>query len=153
MNRSNTMLLLLLMMAGTVSVSNAQRRPKDRILDRKVFTITLELQKVKKKKRETGPWESELSFRSNKIGDTYMRHPDNGGFQKGEYTIYEKEEILDEMKYMFEGINKNSRNMSLKWKGSIFGGQIEGTATVSKKGKVKTEYTFRGALKEKRRRK
>lgn len=141
-------------MLGASFFCQAQRRPKDRILDRKVFTISMELQSVKKKrKKPVEPIESELSFRSNKIGDTYMRHSDNGGFQKGEYVIYEKEEVLDETRYRFEGINKNSKNMSLKWKGSVFGGQIEGTATVSKKGKVKAEYTFSGALKEKRKRK
>ena len=146
----NLFILLLIFLAATVSVSG-QRRPKDRILDRKVFTITMELQSTKKKKKKAPePIESELSFRSNKIGDTYMRHPDNWGFQKGEYAIYEKEEVLDEVRYKFEGINKNSKGMSLKWKGSVFGGQIEGSATVSKKGKVKAEYTFIGALKEKR---
>jgi len=145
--------LLLIFLLASLSV-NAQRRPKDKILDRKVFTITMELQiKKKKKKKVPEPIESELIFRSNKLGDTYLRHPDNGGFQKGDYVIYKKEPILDEVRYLFEGINKNGKGMSLKWKGSVFGGQIEGTATVSKKGKVKTEYIYSGALKEKRKRK
>ena len=152
MRKIGTVLLTMSVLLGTVQLCSAQRRPKDRILDRKVFVITMELQGKKKKKKETEPIKSELSFRSNKIGDTYMRHPDNWGFQKGEYGIYEKEKVLDEMRYKFEGINKNSRNMSLKWKGAIFGDKIEGTATVSKKGKVKAEYTFSGTLKQKRKR-
>lgn len=142
--------LFIFLFAGQ---SQAQRRPKDKILDRKVFVINLSEVVFKKKKKEVEPIESELSFRSNKLVARSMQSPDNGGFQAGEYVIYEKEEILDEKRYKFEGINKNSKGMSLKWKGSVFGGQIKGTATVSKKGKVKKEYKFTGALKQKRKRK
>ena len=144
---------LLLVMLLFVVQSQAQRRPKDKILDRKVFVINLAEVAVKKKKKVPEPIESELSFRSNKLVARSMQSPDNGGYQAGEYVIYEKEVILDEKRYKFEGINKNSKGMSLKWKGSVFGGQIEGTAVISKKGKIKKEYTFTGALKQKRKRK
>lgn len=149
MVRSSIIVLLFALFAIN---SFAQRRPKDKILDRKVFVVKMEPVEVKKKKGEE-PFETELSFRSNKLVSRYMQGPDAGGFQAGEYVIYEKEEILDEKRYKFEGINKNVKGMSLKWKGSVFGGQIKGTAVVSKKGKVKKEYKFKGALKQKRRRK
>ena len=151
MTASKNILLLVLLVTATSVLG--QRRQKDKILDRKVFVINLEEQSTKKKKKEPATIESELSFRSNKLVARSMQSPDNGGFQAGEYVIYEKEEILDEKRYKFEGINKNSKGMSLKWKGSVFGGQIEGTAVVSKKGKVKKEYSFTGALKQKRKRK
>lgn len=131
----------------------AQRRPKDKILDKKVFVINLEPVTEKKKKKIEEPIETELSFRSNRVVARHMQGPDAGGFQAGDYVIYEKELVLDEKRYKFEGINKNAKGMSLKWKGSVFGGQIEGTAVISKKGKVKKEYSFKGALKQKRRRK
>jgi len=155
MGKFRCTILLITLLFATAQFGFAQRKPKDRILDKKVFTISMELEsnKKKKKKKTPEPITSELTFRSNKLGDTYMRHPDNGGFQKGEYGIYEKEPVLDEVRYKFEGINKNGKGMSLKWKGAVFGGQIEGTATVSKKGKVKEQYVFKGALKEKRKRK
>lgn len=140
-------LMLLILSASTY----AQRRPKDKILDRKVFVIHLEEVSTKKKKKAAEPVESELSFRSNRLVARYMQSPDGGGFQAGDYVIYEKEDVFDEKRYKFEGINKNSKGMSLKWKGSVFGGQIEGTAVISKKGKVKKEYTFSGVLKQKRR--
>ena len=78
-----------------------------------------------------------------------MRMSDMGGFQMGEYVISEKEEVLGEEVYHFQAINKNAKGMSLKWEGKVFGGQIEGTAIVSKKGKIKEEYAFVGTMKEK----
>lgn len=126
----------------------AQRRPKDKILDRKVFVVTMELQVEKERKKEE-PFEEQLRFRSNKMTSMQMRRSDNGGFQMGEYVINEKQELMGEKIYHFEAINKNSKGMSLKWEGKVFGTQIEGTAIVSKKGKIKEEYTFSGEQKEK----
>ena len=129
--------------------SFAQRRPKDKILDRKVFVVTMELQVEKERKKEE-PFEEQLTFRSNKMTSMQMRRSDNGGYQMGEYVISETEEIMGEEIYHFQAINKNSKGMSLKWEGKVFGKQIEGTATVSKKGKIKEEYAFKGELKQKR---
>ena len=81
-----------------------------------------------------------------------MRLSDSGGFQPGEYVITKKEEMLGENIYHFQAINKNSKGMSLKWEGKIFGGQIEGVAVVSKKGKVKQEFLFTGFIKQKKKR-
>jgi len=150
-NRISFVLLLLFVVSATTIT--AQRRPKDKILDRKIFVVTMELQVKKKKKKIPEPFETELSFRSNRVVAKYMQRPDGGGFQAGDYVIYEKEQVLDEQRIKFEGINKNSKGMSLKWIGTIFAGQIEGTATVSKKGKIKQEFVFKGALKQKRKRK
>jgi len=136
--------------SGTMKAT-AQRRPKDRILDKKVFVIQLEPLSDKKRK-DPEPIGLELSFRSNRIVSRYMQGPDGGGFQAGEYAIYDTDEILGEKRYRFEGINKNAKGESLKWMGTVYGDRIEGTATVSKKGRIKREYTFTGALKQKRKR-
>lgn len=150
---SKKLVLATLLVVSIAVVANAQRRPKDKILDRKVFVVTMQMKSEKKRKKSPEPFETELSFRSNRVVARHMQKPDAGGFQAGEYAIYEKETVLDENKYKFEGINKNSKGMSLKWNGTIYGGQIEGTAVVSKKGKVKQEFDFEGALKQKKKRK
>lgn len=126
----------------------AQRRPKDKILDRKVFVVTMELQVEKERKKEE-PFEEQLTFKSNKMTSLLMRRPDNGGFQMGEYVVNKKEEVMGENIYHFQAINKNAKAMSLKWEGKVLGDQIEGTAIVSKKGKIKEEYVFTGELKKK----
>ena len=132
------------------SSSWAQRRPKDKILDRKVFVVSMEHQTPKKKK--LAPFDENLTFRSNKLTAKHMRMADAGAFQAGEYVITEKKEMLGEKIYHFQAINKNQKGMSLKWEGKIFGDQIEGKATVSKKGKVKQEFLFTGAIKQKKKR-
>ncbi|MCF8463355.1 MAG: hypothetical protein K9G41_00835 [Flavobacteriales bacterium] len=125
----------------------AQKRPKDKLLDRKVFVITMEEVSDKKKKEE--PFEEELSFRTNKMSTVQMRSADRGGFQMGEYAISKVEKLMEDAVYHFQAINRNQKGMSLKWEGKVLVDQIEGKATVSKKGKIKEEYTFSGALKEK----
>jgi hypothetical protein len=140
---------LLLMAISLLCVINtfAQRRPKDKLLDRKVFVVIMEEQTDKKKKEE--PFEEELSFRTNKMSTRQMRTPDRGSFQMGEYAISKVEKLMEDAVYHFQAINRNPKGMSLKWEGRVLGNQIEGKATVSKKGKIKEEYTFSGALKEK----
>lgn len=130
-----------------VQVAFAQKRPKDKLLDRKVFVVTMEEVSDKKKKEE--PFEEELSFRTNKMSTIQMRSADRGGFMMGEYAISKVEKLGEDVVYQFQAINKNQKGMSLKWEGKVLVNQIEGKATVSKNGKIKEEYTFSGALKEK----
>jgi hypothetical protein len=101
-------------------------------------------QEEKERKRKE-PFEDELSFRSNQAWSKVMQGADNGRFLRGVYAV-KKEEVMGEYIYHFQIINKNSKGMSLKWEGKVFGDQIEGSATISKKGKVKEEYTFTGML-------
>lgn len=135
--------LLVLTLLLSFDSGYSQKRPKDRILDKKEYAIKLELQEDKKKKQE--PIEDELNFRSNKAWSQYMQSQAHGGFLRGDYAV-KKEEVLGEKVYVFQIINKNSKGMSLKWEGKVFGDRIEGTATISKKGNVKEEYTFDGTL-------
>jgi hypothetical protein len=139
--------IVLMLAFGT---SWGQRRPKDKTLDRKVFVVSMEHQTTKKKKLSA--FEENLTFRSNKVTAKHMRLSDAGGFQPGEYVITKKEDMLGENIYHFQAINKNAKGMSLKWEGRVFGNQIEGVAVVSKKGKVKQEFLFTGAIKQKKKR-
>lgn len=138
-----TVVPMLLMAVSTY----AQKRPKDKLLDRAKFVVTMTNQSDKKKTEE--PFEEELSFRNNRMSSRQMRTPDRGSFQMGEYAISKVEKIMDEAVYHFQAINRNPKGMSLKWEGKVMGTQIEGKATVSKKGKIKEEYTFSGEMKEK----
>jgi hypothetical protein len=141
--KAKNIISLGLIFLFTFSFGFSQKRPKDRVLDKTEFTINLELQDDKKGKSE--PIEDELSFRSNKAWSKHMQSQANGGFLRGDYAV-KKEGVLGEEIHVFQIINKNSNGMSLKWEGKVFGDRIEGTATVSKKGKVKEEYTFSGVL-------
>jgi len=147
MSNSVRKLSIMVIMLILVQSTFAQRRPKDKLLDRKVFVVTMEEVSDKKKKEE--PFEEELSFRTNKMASRQMHSPDRGSFQMGEYTISKVEKLMEDAVYHFQAINRNQKGMSLKWEGKVLGNQIEGKATVSKKGKIKEEYTFSGALKEK----
>lgn len=126
--------------------SHSQTRPKDKLLDKKEFSILMEHQEEKENKRQE-PFEDELSFRPNKAWSKVMQGADSGRFLRGDYAV-RKEEVMGEYIYHFQIINKNAKGMSLKWEGKVFGDEIEGTAIISKKGKVKDEYTFSGSLKD-----
>lgn len=137
---------LWLVVLISFSIGFSQKRPKDRILDKLEFSITLELKEEKKNKAET--IEDELSFRSNKAWSNHLQAQANGGFLRGDYAIVKKEEVMGETIYHFQAINKNAKGMSLKWEGKVFGDQIEGVAIISKNGKIKEQYGFAGRLKE-----
>lgn len=144
-NRVKALFISVLVTFLATHYSIAQSRAKDRILDKKQFTISLHL---KDDKRETEPINDQLNFRSNKAWSNHLQSLSNGGFLRGDYAILSKEELLGEYVYHFQIINKNAKGMSLKWDGRYFGDQVEGTAIISKKGKVKEEYTFSGSLKD-----
>lgn len=144
--KAKNIISLGLIFLFTFSFGFSQKRPKDRVLDKTEFTINLELQDDKKGKSE--PIEDELSFRSNKAWSKHLQSQANGGFLRGDYAIIKKEEVMGETIYHFQAINKNSKGMSLKWEGKVFGDAIEGIAIVSKKGKIKYQYSFTGTIAE-----
>ena len=125
----------------------AQKRPKDKLLDRITFVVMMDDKSDKKKKVES--FEEELSFRNNRMSTRQMRTPDRGSFQMGDYAISKVEKIMDDAVYHFQAINRSPKGISLKWEGKVMGSRIEGKATVSKKGKIKEEYIFSGEKKEK----
>lgn len=98
-----------------------------------------------KGKKKMVTFEDEISFRSNKMGSRRMQTDE--GFIKGDYIVAEVIDMDGELVIKFQAINKNSKGLSLKWEGSVFGETVEGKAFVSKKGKLKKEYFFVGELK------
>ncbi len=115
---------------------------KDRLLDKKTFLITL----TKKASKKVESFDDEISFRSGKMGSRKLQTED--GFIKGEYIVTGTVDMDEDKVIRFQGINKNAKDRSLKWEGTVFGESIEGTATVSKNGKIKEEYFFAGKLKQ-----
>ena len=138
---SRVALFLSLILISSSSFSQSRRPPKDKHLDKKSFYT--ELTEVKKKKSVTV--EDEISFRSGKMGSKFMQY--DQGFYKGEYAIIDKTDIDGDLILNFQAINRNSKGQSLKWEGRIFGSRVEGTAIVSKNGKIKKHYEFVGELK------
>ena len=135
-----TIIIVLLVLCSS-GVFAQKRPPKDKLLDKKTFWTTVTL----KAKKKMVSFEDEMSFRSGKMGSRILQTED--GFVKGDYVVTETLEMDGDLVIKFQGINKNSKGMSLKWEGTVFGGSIEGKAFVSKKGKIKKEYFFVGELK------
>lgn len=117
-NRVKALFISVLVTLLATHYSIAQSRAKDRILDKKQFTISLQL---KDDKRETEPINDQLNFRSNQAWSNHLQSLSNGGFLRGDYAILSKEELLGEYVYHFQIINKNAKGMSLKWDGRYFG--------------------------------
>lgn len=133
---------LIFLLVLCCSGAFAQKRPpKDKLLDKKTFWTTVTL----KAKKKMVSFEDEMSFRSGKMGSRKLQMEE--GFIKGDYVVTETLEMDGDLVIKFQGINKNSKGMSLKWEGTIFGESIEGKALASKKGKIKKEYFFVGELK------
>lgn len=118
--------------------------PRDRLLANKVFIITLDPQD--KKGKEPNIDKDELAFRSGKMGSRFMQQ--KLGFQPGEYVVHDAKDMDGDLMAPFEGINKNADGLSLKWTGTAFANMIEGKCVISKNGKIKAEYTFKGDLKK-----
>ena len=133
--------LVFLLVFCCSGVFAQNRPPKDKLLDKKGFWTTVTL----KAKKKMVSFEDEMSFRSGKMGSRKLQTEE--GFIKGDYVITETLEMDGDPIIKFQGINKNSKGLSLKWEGTIFGESIEGTAVASKKGKIKKEYFFVGELK------
>lgn len=132
---------VLLVMVVHCGAQN-KKPPKDKLLDKKTFYTVI----IDAGKKKADSIEDEVSFRSGKMGSKLMQSAE--GFLKGDYAIVDKHDVDGDEILDFQGINTNSKGQSLKWEGKVFGSAIEGTATVSKNGKVKREYRFSGELKE-----
>ena len=55
----------------------------------------------------------------------------------------------EERAVTFDATLKNDAEEELVWNGTLKEGDVEGTVVLSKKGKVKKEYSFTGSLKQK----
>lgn len=124
----------------------AQKKSPDKILANKIYTIELT---VKSGKKAADPVPDEISFKSDKIGSKVLK--DEFEINPSNYTVTVDSSATDGTSINFESEGKNSSDEVLKWEGSVTGENIEGTAVLTnKKGKVKSEFSFTGTLKGKK---
>ena len=119
------------------------QKVKDKFLDGKIFTTELTIKGAKKPKPEA----DELSFKAGKFNSKFMKTENQ--FKPGDYTVTVDSSSSDKT-FAFECDSKSGDDEIMHWSGTINGETIEGTATLSKKEKIKKEYNFSGTLKTKK---
>ncbi|TAL59714.1 MAG: hypothetical protein EPN85_08795 [Bacteroidetes bacterium] len=123
--------------------ASAQKKAKDKVLVNKVFVIEMTettSKKVGKKEND------EISFKSEKLNSKWMTS--NNHFPAAPYTV-EVDSSSTPWTVTFTSEGKNTDGEDIKWEGTVTGEEIDGTATLSKKGKTKKEYAYTGTLKVK----
>jgi hypothetical protein len=134
---------LVLFCTYSFAQKNAPKK-HDKVLDGKVYTIELTVQGGKKTPK---PIADEISFKMDKFKSKAMA--EESEFAASPYTVT-IDSTATPMGISFEAETKNPDDEMLRWVGTITDQNIEGTATLSKKGKTKKEYAFTGAMKEKK---
>ncbi len=134
------LITLCLMFLSSTSFS---QKVKDKFLDNKTFTVELTIKDAKKPKPEA----DELNFKSGKFTSKMMKT--DGQFKSGDYTVV-VDSSSSEKVITFECDIKNGDDEVVHYTGTVTGEAIEGTATLSKKEKVKKTYAFSGTLKTKK---
>lgn len=126
---------------------------KDKLLDNKVYEIEINEDGAKKPK----PIKDEMSFKGQKIKSKYMdeKFMLNSGMYVVEVdTAYvegetEGSQVLEKtINFTAESVNGDKEKLA--WTGSVTGEDIEGTIILSKKEKVKKQWTFSGTQKSKK---
>ncbi len=123
----------------------AQKKAKDKILANKLFVVDIAEvtgKKVGKKAMD------EISFKSEKLNSKFMTK--ENAFPAALYTITEVDSSSTPWVITFISEGKSQEGEDIKWQGTVTGDDIEGSAIISKKGKAKKEYSYTGALKEKK---
>ena len=117
----------------------AQKKEKDKELDKKVMLIEI----TEEGKKKSSP--DELSFANNKMKSKMF---DEKKFKADAYTVT-VDSSSGEKTITFDATLKNDSEEELVWNGTLKENDVEGTAVLSKKGKVKKNYSFTGSLKQK----
>jgi hypothetical protein len=125
------------------SSNSYSQKVKDKYLEGKIYTIELTIKGAKKPKPEA----DELSFKAGKFNSKLMKT--EAGFKAADYVIT-VDSSSAEKTFSFDLESKNGGDEVMHWVGTVNGEAIEGTATLSKKEKVKKEYNFSGSLKTKK---
>jgi hypothetical protein len=84
--------------------------------------------------------EDQLVFKDGKFRSTVC---DAYGFTEAPYSVYQSDVSTG-----FEAEAHSPKEGTMKWKGTVKGNTIEGTADWVKKGQADAHYTFKGKLKE-----
>jgi hypothetical protein len=82
----------------------------------------------------------QLVFKDGKFRSTAC---DAYGFTETAYTA-----AVSDVDTRFEAVATSPKEGTMKWKGTVKGNAIEGTAEWVKKGQADIHYTFKGKLKE-----
>lgn len=137
--------LFFLLTAGGLAAAStnlfAQKKEKDKILVNKTYTVDFTETGAKKPK----PVPDEIMFKGDKINSKYMLKEHQ--FPASSYTV-SVDSASDTKVITFQSEGKNP-NEDIKWEGTVTDEAIEGNAVISKKGKMKKEYSFTGNLKVK----
>ncbi len=118
---------LLLLSAAT---AESQKKP----LDGKTFTGTMTQKGKTKADRDT------FVFQDGKFRSTAC---DKYGFAETAYTA-----AGSDVSTVFEAEAKSPEEGTMRWRGTVKGDTIEGTAVWTKVGQTETTYTFQGTLKK-----
>jgi len=137
-------LITVCFLIASTSVTFGQKKVKQaKYLENKVFVIGM---------NETGKKDipDELTFRGFKLKSNLMTS--KYGFQPGAYTFEADSSDVENPYFTFEAISTLEKE-EVKYTGTITGDEIEGTASISKGGKVKKEFNFEGTLKNPKKKK
>lgn len=131
----------LAFMATTAFAQKKEKIPPGP-LDKKTFAVEL----VKEGKKKGTPEKVDLKFASGKFNWTTMVQD---GYKSSAYEAT-FDSTAKPITCAFTSEALGEKDEVYKWEGTITGDDIEGTSTLSKKGKVKESYTFSGTIKGKK---
>ena len=137
-------LITICLLIASTSETLAQKKVKQpKYLENKIFIIGM---------NETGKKDipDELTFRSFKLKSNFMTT--KFGFQPGAYTFEVDSSDAENPYFSFEATSTLGKE-EVKYTGTITADEIEGTASISKGGKIKKEFNFAGTLKNPKKKK
>jgi hypothetical protein len=145
--------LLAFISFSTFSFAQKVKAVKDKLLDNKVYEIEINEDGAKKPK----PVKDEMSFKGQKIKSKFMDEKymlNSGMYVVSVDTAYvegetEGTQVLEKtINFTAESVNGDKEKLA--WAGTVVGEDIEGTVILSKKDKVKKQWTFSGTQKTKK---
>jgi len=139
----------VLLLTGAGATFAQKKDKKEKPLDNKVFTISLQEEKTAKPAK---PIADELSFKGEKIKSKAM--DEKWKFKTGTFKAVADSTNPEEPVITFDDeMPGDTKDDKLVWKGTVTGeaGEvIEGTVTWLKRDKVKKEFSFSGSLRKKK---
>lgn len=139
----------VLLLTGAGATFAQKKDKKEKPLDNKVFTISLQEEKTAKPAK---PIADELSFKGEKIKSKAM--DEKWKFKTGTFKAVADSTNPEEPVITFDAeMPGDTKDDKLVWKGTVTGEageDIEGTVTWLKRDKVKKEFSFSGSLRKKK---
>jgi hypothetical protein len=144
--RSATLVMIALFISAGSAFAQKKEK-KEKPLEGKVFNLNVTEESQKK---ATKPLADEVTFKGDKLKSKVLA--EKYKFKPGSYTSTIDSTNVEEPIINFEAeMTGETPDDKLHWKGSVDDeGNIEGTATWSKKGKVKREFSYSGLPKTKK---